>query len=778
MKRILLLLLFFLSAFALCAQTNEGELHLKVADPSGLGVRATVELTSKANEYRNKFATDAEGALVVKRLPFGVYRVEIRAASFAEVAETIEIRSVLPTDRAIQLKLSAVTTSVTVIEANTLIDPDRAGAINRIGAERIQNRLTSLPGRALQDLVSSQPGWFYEGNAVLHPRESEYQTQFVVNGIPLTDNRSPSFGPELEADDVQSMTIYTAGFPAEYGRKLGGVIEVNTLVDEQPGFHGQVALSGGSYDTAGAFARAQYTRGKNTFGASAGGNMTGHYLNPVVPENFTNTGTTGDFSARYERDLTPSDRLGLSIRHGLSRFQVPNEHKQQTAGQRQNGDNFETMGIVSYQHVFSADAVADFRGMVRDTSSGLTSNDLSTPVIAFLHAGFREGYFKGSVSIHHGIQEWKFGVESDNIFLHEQFHDIITDPGPFDPDTPLTFAFPGDTPSLGHRPDLEQSAFAQDMIRFGNWTVSAGLRWDHYQLLVNQNAVSPRISAARYFPSANVVIHGSYDRIFQTPSSSNILLSSSPTVVALNPNVLRLPVQPSHGDYFEAGLTKVFSGRLRLDASYFRRLVDNFADDDQLLSTAVSFPIAFRKAVIYGAEGKLDLPDWRGFSGYVSYSYMVGNAWLPVTGGLFLGDDATDALDNLTGHFPVSQDQRNTVRFRLRYQVAKRVWFAGGLESGSGLPFEFTGTFEDALEQYGQKVVDRVDFARGRVRPSLAVNMSMGVDLYKSDRWNVKLQADGENLNDRLNVIDFGGLFSGNAIGPARSFALRLATSF
>ena len=208
-----------------------------------------------------------------------------------------------------------------------------------------------------------------------------------------------------------------------------------------------------------------------------------------------------------------------------------------------------------------------------------------------------------------------------------------------------------------------------------------------------------------------------------------------------------------------------------------------------MLSTAVSFPIAFRKAVIYGAEGKLDLPDWRGFSGYVSYSYMVGNAWLPVTGGLFLGDDATNALNNITGHFPVSQDQRNTVRFRLRYQVAKRMWFAGGLESGSGLPFEFqcdpSSTVQQCidapggpLETYGQKVVDRVNFARGRVRPSLTVDMSMGVDVYKSDRWNVKLQADGENLNDRLNVIDFNGLFSGNAIGPARSIALRLATSF
>jgi hypothetical protein len=109
-----------------------------------------------------------------------------------------------------------------------LVESNLAGSVNRIGTDSIQDRVSSVPGRDLQDLVNSQPGWLYEGNAVLHPRGSECQTQFVVDGIPLTDNRSPSFGPEIEADDVKSMSVYTAGIPAEYGRKMGGIIEVNT----------------------------------------------------------------------------------------------------------------------------------------------------------------------------------------------------------------------------------------------------------------------------------------------------------------------------------------------------------------------------------------------------------------------------------------------------------------------------------------------------------------------------------------------------------------------
>jgi len=776
--RALLNLGILLSVLPLFGQTNAGELRITVSDPHGLGVKSAVELISESNELHESLATDDSGILIAKRLPFGLYRIEIQLAGFAPISMPIEVRSAIPMEVPINLAIASVSDSVTVEAKETLIDPHRTNSMNEIGSQAIETRTTSLPGRSLQDLVSSEPGWVFEGNAVLHPRGAEYQTQFVVDGVPLTDDRSPGAGPEIEADDVDSLTVYTAGIPAEFGRKMGGVVEVNTLKDTKAGLHGQVDLFGGSFETAGASAQAQYTWRSSTLGGSASGSMTSHYLNPVVPENYTNRGTTGDFALHYERDITSRDRLGLIARRGLSRFQIPNEQLQQSAGQRQDADNFETMGIISYQHVFSENMLASLRGMMRDNSSDLRSNPASTPVIAFLNNHAREGYFKGSLSVHHGRHEFKAGVESDNSFLTESFSNVITDPNRFDPETPLTFSFPGNRPSAGQRPDLEQSGYVQDLIREGNWTFSLGLRWDHYQLLVNENAVSPRLSASRYFPGAGLVVHASFDRVFQTPSAENILLASSSQVISLNPSVLRLPVEPSHGAYYEIGATKGIFGQLRIEANYYRRYANNFADDDQLLSTAVSFPIAFRKAVIYGAEGKIEIAKLGPFSGFASYSYMVGNAWFPVTGGLFLGDDAISASTQLTGHFPDTQDQRNTVRLRGRYQVMPRLWLAAGASYGSGLPFEFTGTYEQALAQYGAAMISRINFTRGRVRPSFAADLSVGTEIYKNDRISTRLQADVGNLNDRLNVIDFGGLFSGNAIAPPRSYSLRLQTSF
>ena len=208
---------FFLCScvLPLSCQTNRGALHLKATDPAGHSVKVVVRIPSEANDHQSVLQTDGQGNLVVARLAFGIYRLEIEQTGFAPVYESVAVRSSLPADLRVQFKIPSVQQSVTVSADSTLIDPGHARAVNQIGARTIGARLGSIPGRSLQDLVNFQPAWLYEGNAVLHPRGSEYQTQFVLDGFPLTDNRWPSFGNEIEADDAQSISIYTAGIPAD-----------------------------------------------------------------------------------------------------------------------------------------------------------------------------------------------------------------------------------------------------------------------------------------------------------------------------------------------------------------------------------------------------------------------------------------------------------------------------------------------------------------------------------------------------------------------------------
>ena len=134
-------------------------------------------------------------------------------------------------DYNLQLKLSAVGEVVNVNAANTLVNPDEAGSVqpDRVGGHSGPRHLgsgTFLAGfgqRSARLALRRQRGSAPARLGVSDPICRRWHS--------LTDNRSPSFGPEIEAEDVDSLTIYTAGFPAEYGRKMGGVVEVNTLQD-------------------------------------------------------------------------------------------------------------------------------------------------------------------------------------------------------------------------------------------------------------------------------------------------------------------------------------------------------------------------------------------------------------------------------------------------------------------------------------------------------------------------------------------------------------------
>lgn len=769
---VMFLLVFLTTTMSMRAQRARGELRIEVHDPQGAALASIAELVSDGNQFRRDFQTDRDGRYVAENLPFGIYRLSVKAEGFAQWTDVVEVRSEVPMHVVVTLGLAPVTTQLEVTDSMTLLDPNRTGTQYSIGHQALSENIAAQPGRDLSDLVDDLPGWLYEANGVLHPRGSEYDVQYVVNGMPLTENRSPAFAPSLDADDVESMRVFTADYPAEYGRKLGGVIEVTTEKDVPSGLHGRIDVGGGSFSTAGGSGAISYADGANRFSLSGDGFHTDRYLDPPVLEDFTNTANAGGVSGSYERELSERNRLRITVTHNLARFLVPNYLVQETAGQRQNIEDTETSGQVSFQHLISPDLLFSVSGSVRDATAELFSNLSSTPVIVSQDRGYHEGYVRGDLAGHRGRQDWKVGVDSIFNPVHENLQYKITDPTQFDPGTQMQFQF------SDHRWDVEPSSYAQDQIHLGNWNISAGLRFDHYGFVVHESAWSPRVGLSRYVHSLNLLIHGSYDRVFQTAAVENLLLASSPQVDSLNPIVMRLPVRPGRANYYEVGITKAVLGKLRVDANVFRRDFHNYSDDDVLLDTGVSFPIAFTRARIIGEELRLEVPRWGRFSGYVSYANQSGIGQGPITGGLFLGSDAANQLTD-TSKFAVSQDQRNTARVRVRLQAPHRVWFAAGGEYGSGLPAD-TGDSDPSLllAQYGTAILDRVNLERGRVLPNLSVDAAAGVELYRKEQRTASFQIRAANLNNRVNVINFASLFSGTAVGPPRSLSAHFRIAF
>lgn len=769
-------LLFLLGPVPAGAQRQRGEVRLEVRDPGGAAVGARGEILSQGNEFRRSFQIGNDGNYLLQDLPYGVYRLSVQAEGFALWSGVVEVHSIVPVRVDVSLRVASISTKVEVTDEKTLIDPTAMGSLSSIGHQSIQENLSPQPGREVLDLTASEPGWLFEANGVLHPRGSEYDVQFVVDGQPLTQNRSPAFAPDTDSDEVESMRVLTANFPAEYGRKLGGVVEIATDSSVPLGWHGELDASRGSFNSVGGTAAVSFVTARNSLSARASGLHSDRYLDPPVVENYTNRGNSGGAFGAYEHDFASNDRLRVTFLHDTLGYIVPNDLVQQIQSigpQRQDASSVENGGQIYFQHSISPTLFLTLSGSVRESSFALRSNVLSTPIIVEQNRGYTEGYARADIAGHRGHHDWKAGLDSFFTQVHEALTYDITDASQFDPGTQANFLF------HQQKWDIEPSVYIQDQMHYSHWNLSAGLRFDYYSFVVQKAALSPRLGVSYFISSWDLLLHASFDRVFQTPAMENLLLASSPEVDSVSPVVLRLPVLPAQGNYYEVGFTKVLLAKLRLDGNFFRRDFRNFADDDVLLQTGVSFPVAYANAHVTGEEVRLAVPAWGRFSGFLSYSNQSGLGQGPFTGGLFLGNDAANSLTDV-GKFAVSQDQRNTLRTRIRIQAERRVWFALAAQYGSGLPADLGDNPDPAslVAQFGTNVVSRVNFARGRVGPNFSLDLGGGAELYRKELKTIQVQFQATNLTDRLNVINFASLFSGTAVGPPRSFSARLRMTF
>lgn len=778
-----------LVAAAVYAQGMDGRVTVRISDPAGGGVPATVELSARSPEFFARSIADATGLAVFRRVPPGTYLVVIQAPGFSPAERRVEISSAVPESIAVSLEVAPVEGSVTVVSAPPLFEPLRPSQGTRSGREALDRAIATSLGRSTIDVVTTMPGWLLEANAVLHPRGSEYDTQYVIDGMPLYENRSIAFAPAFENSEFEAVTVLTAGIPAEYGRRLGGVIALDTRRNPGQGHHASMTLASGSYGTRIGSFRHQLARRRTELAIGVQGGATDRYLDPPSVENFTNKASSGGGNFRFARDLTARDRFTAYARTNRTGFLVPNDLVQQAAGQRQDRRARETAGQVHYQGAVRSSVLVSARAMVRELTSALWSNEQSTPVWVQQARGFRDGAFMGDVTFNGEHHTVKAGGDLRINWVRERF--ALSESGGL-PAVDLDFR--------DRRRSLEASAFVQDQMRFRNFSLSAGMRLDRYELLVEDTAFSPRIAASYFIPRIDLQIYASYDRIFQPPPIENLLLSSSAPGLGLDQVEGSLPVPASRAHFFEVGVRKPLVDTVRFEAKHFWRSFRNPIDDDVFLNTGLSFPITFASARIKGTEARLELPVWRGITAVASYSNQLGLTRSPVTGGLFIAGGEAEELRDVATEFPISQDQRNTVAAMVRFEIHPRLWVAAGTRYGSGLPIELEDDDDDddedededgddadddderseAVEQpIARAILDQVNFARSRVRPNFSLDFSIGARVWnRGPLRSATIQFDVRNVTDRLNVINFSGLFSGTALAPGRQATLQLRVRF
>jgi outer membrane receptor protein involved in Fe transport len=779
-------------------QARIGSLQGVVKDPTGALVPdAKVTVTQPVTGYHQTVQTDAQGSFKLVNVPFNTYKVRAEAAGFQPVEKSVDLETTIPVSLELALSLEQASAAVTVsTDAGAMLETDRTSSDTDLNQSLLERPLGAAPSRAIESMVASTPGFVTDDNGRMHPRGSESQVQYVVDGVPVTDNMSSIFSTSLDARTLRTVEVLTGGIPAEFGDKLAGVINVNTRSGLEGPTQGGLSFSGGSFSTGEVAADFSTHTRKLGFLTNLSASTSQRYLDPPTLDNFHNFGRTGKAFFRLDYQFDANNTLRGVFNFGGSNFQVPNRTAQEIAGQDQRQRLRDNSQNISFQHIFSPDTVAQFSFFHRQSNAKLISNPSATPVVAQQDRTLQNYGGIGSIALTRGSHNIKFGGqftitpvdEHFTFYPTAPFPDLEDEDGNVFPNPINTFTAANPFSFNGSKTGRTLSAYVQDRFTvLKNLTLDLGVRYDHYKLLITDHAISPRLSVAYYIPKTKTTFRASYNRLFQPPPAENLLLASSAEAATISPiAVLRgittiEPILPDKEHAFEGGMQQLLSNYLRLNLTVYQKRIQNFSDKDQFFETGVIFPIAISSGRVTGEEIRLESTDIHGFHGFASYANARAFGVTPIKGGLFLGEDPQDLF--LSGlKFANDHDQRNEAQFQLSYNHRKSglyAMFNGRYDSGVPADLEPGTTLAEFTAQgFDPRLYNELDFQRGRVRPRMILDFSVGADLMQKERVSMNLQFDVQNLTNELFLYNFESVFSGTHVGYPRLFSGKLSFRF
>ena len=277
------------------AQVTGATLTGTITDPSG-GVVANASITAAntATGISRDVKSDASGLYTIANLVPGPYDVKVTATGFSTSEQSLALAVGQQQQLNFSLKVGQTSTTVQVTEAAPQIDLTSSAVSGQVESETV--RELPLNGRDWTQLATLQPGVKpienqmgfatsargnrgFGGELTVSGQRSTFNN-YRIDGITVNDYAMAApgnvIGVVLGVDSIEEFQVLTGGFPAEYGRATGGVVNAISRSGTNQ-FHGNLyeflrnsKLDSNDYfDRAAGAKKPQFKR--NQFGATAGG---------------------------------------------------------------------------------------------------------------------------------------------------------------------------------------------------------------------------------------------------------------------------------------------------------------------------------------------------------------------------------------------------------------------------------------------------------------------------------------------------------------------------
>lgn len=397
----------------------------------------------------------------------------------------------------------------------------------------------------------------------------------------------------------------------------------------------------------------------------------------------------------------------------------------------------------------------------------------------------------------------------------------------------------------GHTDVKELALYVEDTITKGNWNLNLGIRGDLYNGLTVAQEAEPRVGGSYNIKKSGTVLRASYARTMETPFNENLILSSlgcannilSPLLICAAPVANRLA--PGTRNEFHVGFEQAFGKYAVFSGEYIWKYTDRAFDFSVLGDTPITFPIEWAKSKIPGFAGRLNVPNFHGFSALFVFSSVAARFFTPQIGGAGAVPVVSGAGSTA---FRIDHDERFNQTTHVQYQPWKRgPWvgfnwrFDSGLVAGNtpcygvnasndcpqsttlngqpavlmqdvvGNPFsadlEFeagfacdgvratptrplpsvcpASEFSSSLLQIPAPGTENDDHHPPRVAPRSLFDVAIGHDnLFHGDKYKWSLQLTAINLTNNYALYNFLSTFSGTHYVTPRTLTAQLGFHF
>jgi Carboxypeptidase regulatory-like domain len=794
-----LLSLSLLLAPAAARAASSGSIRGKVTDPDGKSVSGIVLLLrNDITGFRAETTTDANGLFQFVNVPFNPYELHVEAKGFQTIHQAVDVRSSAPREVNLSLALGTLSEAITVTAAGNTAEIETDSSTSHVDIDKsyIARAPATLATRAMEELITSTPGFAKDENGRFHFQGFHSQSQYVIDGQTISDQTGVTFSNSIDPGIAQGIEVIYGNTPAEFGEKIGTVINLTTKSGLSNPFRADVYGGGARYSTyEGGVSLGGGSRRFGAFG-SLNGSWSDRFLDPVNPDNLHNHGSTQRGFLRLDY-ASPDfkDAVRFTALVGHTHRDVPNTYSQAAAGQDQEVRSRDQNYNLGWTHELSPTATFDANGFARLSHFELAPSPNDTPAMALSDRSLDNYGLNATFTWAPAHHEIKVGGVVKRFPIDEHFSFGITDPALNDPDSD------GYNPDLapydltrggtlfdfrGSRTGTYAAAYVQDSIRYKGLTANLGVRYDHNNLPTTEDQVEPRVGLAYYIAPTRTVLRASYNRVFLTPEYENILFGSSEQAASLVPPAVEESRELGGGvllnrserqNAYTVGVQQGLGSRLRLDVDFWWRRATYPADQDQFLNTGIVFPITFSSGRHNGWDVRLDLAETRGVRGFVSLGHTRALYVPPPVGGLFLDQGAVDAISGAP--FLIDHDQKLAAQGGLLWDIGQSgVWVGTSVRYDSGLvtdaaPDELLADPDNAFAAPFVVVHTGTELDPNRIKERTIASFSVGLDLARH-KVPLSIQADLLNAFDTAGVYNILSVFGGTHVIPPRTLAVRV----